>query len=84
MAAPKFILPEGWTSTEFAAYGTVIDRPQPGGGSVTVDFELRAYAGGTSPVRSNTRIGSKSYKGRGWQQELVNDAVSWLESVMNN
>ena len=46
----------------------------PGIGYVTVDFVLRNYTLGCSPVLSRGK-----YKGKRWQEKLMTDAINALE-----
>ncbi len=45
---------------------------------VTVDFINRSYRRGSSFVYSND---ADIYKGRGWKQRLINDAIKYLDSI---
>lgn len=73
------LLPEGWTADYFSAYGVVIERPQPAGGFVTIDFKQRAFTVGMCPVRDYNRIGG-GYKGRDWIKTLVTEAIAHLRT----
>jgi hypothetical protein len=49
-------------------------------GSVTIDLHGRCFRGGivySGPVDSR-----RTYVGRGWKQQLCDDAVAWLIEVM--
>lgn len=72
----KKVLPEGWTMEESRAYGTVIIKPGPDGGCVTVDEGKRNFELGMVVVR-----GRGEYAGRGWRERLYSDAVAALQAV---
>lgn len=75
---------EGWTH-EYLPDGqcVCIQRPHEiGGGFVTVDFKRRIFATGMGVPRF-AAIAGVEYKGRNWQQRLVDAAVKHLNDVMN-
>lgn len=82
-SAATYILPEGWESETYSGRKDIIvlKRPGQGGGFVTLDFEKRIYAAGMGTPRRHEGA-QKMYKGRGWNQEFVDDAVAWLNNVM--
>jgi hypothetical protein len=51
-----------------------------GGGIVSIDYDRRNFAVGYGTT--HRAESTKKYAGRGWRDELVSDAVEWLESVM--
>jgi hypothetical protein len=84
MDIDKITIPDGWSIQNIAPYGVVISRPvEIGGGFATIDVGQRAFTTGMCPVLVHNRIIPSEYSGRGWQQKLVDDAVRWLDNVMN-
>lgn len=81
-------LPDGWTWSVINEHSICLERPQAvGGGYVTVDFKMRwfapgRFAPGSGPVHSTQRTSTKAYALRGWTQEIVTDAIAWLEKMM--
>lgn len=75
----EITVPEGFT-IEVDGYGRNADVIHcEGTGYVTVDWEKRCFrAGATTYGQSLT---TKSYKGPGWRQKLVDDAVKWLQEI---
>lgn len=77
----NIILPEGWTGEacgeSFALYR------DPSNGAVTVSFDRRwwnlgwGYSTTSCNIHGCTSRGTK-YSGRGWQQKLIDDAVTAL------
>ncbi len=54
----------------------------PVDGFVSIDFQKRIFEGGQCiPNGLRSASGEKKYNGRGWQVQLVADAVAWLEIV---
>lgn len=74
-------LPKGWKATSDSR-GVVIDAYCEGRmmASVTVDEQARGFVLGVSGVRKSTE-GCK-YVGRGWRQQLYNDAVAALQALL--
>ena len=70
--------PVGWTIEHRDGYA-VLRHPNTMGGCVTIDWSCRGFRGGYSTDGRLTS--SKTYRGRGWREELVRDAVAWLSSV---
>lgn len=83
IAEIKAQLPSEWDAEHYP-HGRdlfVLKRPQAiGGGFVTVDFGRRIFNIGMGQPRSAVYPG-KTYRGRGWQRELVTDAVAYLNVV---
>lgn len=84
-------LPESWTAKiGFHDHTVCLSSPPGAGGftgSVTVDFELRQFALGEVDVGRNPDSDSclkdkSHYVGRGWRQQLVDDAVEALREAM--
>lgn len=78
------LLPADWSATPYGGRQdmVVLERPRgSGGGYATIDFARRVFATGCGtphvPVTPD-----KKYRGRGWQQQLVADAVNHLNAVM--
>ncbi|MYM92658.1 hypothetical protein [Duganella vulcania] len=75
---------EGWTH-EYLPDGHCVCFQRPGeigGGYVTVDFERRTFATGYARPRVNAA--TVEYKGKGWQDRIVRDALDHLERVMTS
>jgi len=71
-------LPDGWTSEPcYGRDAEVITSPSHV--FVTVDWSNRGFRSGITTI--GTLMGAKKYTGRGWRQQLVDDAVSWLSSL---
>ncbi len=66
-------LPVGWAMEPWCR-SWVLTR---GDGCVSVDFERRSFAPGNSNVYTDER---NTRKGRGWKQQLVDDAIKYLEA----
>lgn len=75
---------EGWTHEHLAERHCVcIQRPHEiGGGFVTIDFRRRIYGTGMAAPRF-AAVASEEFKGRDWEQRLVNAAVKHLNDVMS-
>ena len=74
---------EGWTH-EYLSDGNCvcIERPREiGGGFVTIDFKRRIFATGMGVPRFEA-VAGLVFKGRDWQQRLVDAAVKHLNDVM--
>jgi hypothetical protein len=86
-------LPDGWTIEvlwpEQRFRFAVITSPPPGRYGATLDFEQRGFRSGFNCTSGRfegekiTRRGfeRKQYKGRGWMQAIVDDAVAHLRSI---
>jgi hypothetical protein len=83
----EFKLPDGWAREALQSGQVLITTPIKRY-MATIDFNGRGFRSGL--VQSGrfegdklTRKGlvRKQYKGRGWQQKLVDDAVAWLRAV---
>lgn len=75
---------EGWKH-EYLLDGNCvcIERPQEiGGGFVNIDFERRIFATGMGAPRFEA-VAGLGFKGRDWQQRLVDAAVKHLNDVMS-
>lgn len=79
--AAQVNLPPGWTMEEVPPFGTVLRHPDPQGGFVTVDMKRRGYTGGMVQVSPYNQCNSNEYKGRNWQQRIIDDAISWLRGI---
>jgi hypothetical protein len=82
-----FVVPDGWLleglpkQPDFALLST----PPPCSYFVTLDFRLRGYRNGYSTI--GMLVGKwdakrKKYGGRGWKQQLVDDAVEHLRQTL--
>jgi hypothetical protein len=75
-------IPRDWT-LEQDGYGKghdVLMTPAPIRYAATIDWVKRVYRSGmstTGPI-----VSKKKYKGRGWQQALVDDAVAYLSELL--
>ena len=79
----SLILPEGWIAEEVGK--NVISLRRLSGNSsgfVTIDFSKRFFAGGYGYPCELHAKNTRHYSGRGWQKEIVEDAIKWLDSVM--
>jgi hypothetical protein len=82
------IVPEGWTLETMARQPdhVLLSTPAPFCYSVTIDFKLRGFRTGYSSI--GRLVGEawdrkrKKYGGRGWKQEIVNDAVKYLKELL--
>ena len=79
--APLRGLPDGWTVEHRDGYA-VLRHPSAMGGYITVDWDCRGFRGGYSTAGRLTS--TKTYRGRGWREALVRDAVAWLSSVYDS
>jgi hypothetical protein len=78
------LLPAGWTAEAYPiAHHVVINRPHEiGGGFVTLNLEKRMFALGVGAVHKfPAGFAAKTYGGRGWQKNLVDDAVATLNKA---
>lgn len=73
-------LPDGW-SIESEDASTVVIKATKGYSNVfvTVDLKMRVYRGGL--VTTGRPLSPKSYGGRGWREELIDDAITWLKGI---
>lgn len=71
-----FVVPEGW-STSARPYEAFITSSS--GYSATLNWVQRTIRPGATSF--GKPINQTEYKGRGWQQRLVDDAVVWLRSL---
>lgn len=74
-------VPEGW-KLEADGYGrdaSVVSTPSPSY-FATVDWHERCFRSGMTTY--GQRIAPREYKGAGWRQRLVDDAVAWLTKLM--
>ncbi len=69
-----FKLPEGWTTATLVGEQTLLTSPHKY--MVTVDFDKRGFRSGMST--HGQLLNKTGYRGRGWKQQLVDDAVKWL------
>lgn len=82
-APTKLDLPEGWTHETLVGSGKVlVCLARPGGGFVTIDFERRIFAGGMGRPNDHLKGSTLVYEGRCWKQNIVKDAIAWLDGVM--
>lgn len=81
-------IPEGWTleALERQPDHALLSTPSPGRYMVTIDFRLRGFRSGYSTtgmlVGEAWNQKRKKYNGRGWKQQLVDDAVVALRAVL--
>jgi len=73
-------IPDGWSIDSEDASTVVIKAPQGYSAVyVTIDIKMRVYRAG---FRTTGRpLSPKSYGGRGWREELINDAITWLKGI---
>lgn len=83
------LLPEGWSLEEPYSehpHMFVVHRDEAiGGGFVSIDCSERVFCGGCVPVIWNMILAVDTrpeYRGRNWKQDLIQDAISWLDKVM--
>lgn len=69
-------MPPGWT---FSVSCTGAYEITNGEGYVSINFDIRAFAPGMTPVYKHNR--KNIYTGLGWRQRLVNDAIACLEGL---
>jgi hypothetical protein len=81
-------IPDGWTFEDLPRQPDhmLLSTPSPGLYMVTIDFRLRGFRTGYSTtgrlVGEEWNKKRKKYSGRGWRQEIVNDAVAHLQEVL--
>lgn len=76
-------IPKDWIAEEVEV--NVISLRRLSGveaGFVTIDFAKRIFAGGYGRPHELHAKNTRSYSGRGWQQVIVEDAIKWLNLVM--
>jgi hypothetical protein len=81
-------VPEGWTlePMERQPDHALLSTPAPFRYSATIDFKLRGFRLGYSSI--GRLVGEawnqkrKKYGGRGWRQEIVDDAVAYLKESL--
>lgn len=82
------VVPEGWSLEGLPRQPdhVLLSTPPPGRYMATIDFHLRGFRAGYSTTGGlvgeawNER--RKKYGGRGWRQDLVDDAVAHLREVL--
>ena len=84
-------LPAGWIAEPYhtpSRYVVVTAPSAMGMLSATIDWRDRGFRGGLVisgrfESERSTRFGRtrKRYRGRGWQEQLLKDAVRWLRKV---
>lgn len=78
-AKDEIKIPEGFKIEEDGYGRDTSILTSPDNYFATIDWKNRCFrAGGTTYGQSLT---NKSYKGPGWRQMLVNDAVKWLKKL---
>jgi hypothetical protein len=89
MKERQFRIPEGWTLEMLLPSKMLLRTPPPLSYMATLDFCARGFRSGLSS--SGRFVGEKltkrgyerkKYGGRGWEQALVDDAVTWLEALL--
>lgn len=88
MSLSALTVPEGWTlePMERQPDHALLSTPAPFSYSVTIDFRLRGFRAGYSSI--GRLVGEawnekrKKYGGRGWRQEIVDDAVTYLKESL--
>lgn len=81
-------IPDGWTlePLERQPDHMLLTTPSPGRYMATIDFKLRGFRAGCSPigrlVGEEWNRSRKKYGGRGWKQAIVDDAVAHLQEVL--
>jgi hypothetical protein len=82
-------IPDGWTleSMPRDPDHMFLSTPSPERYSVTFDFCLRGFRSGYSTtgllVGEAWNKKRKKYGGRGWKQELVDDAAAFLKKLLS-
>jgi len=86
---PDLRIPDGWTLVPLpiSPDQMLLSTPTPSY-MATIDFRLRGFRSGYVQHgkfvgEKLTRSGNvrKPYRGRGWKQVLVDDAIAWLEEL---
>ena len=81
-------VPEGWLLEAMPRLPdhVILHTPPPGRYMATIDFHARGIRAGCSVsgrfVGEEWNKSRKKYRGRGWKQELINDAVTYLRAVL--
>jgi hypothetical protein len=81
-------IPDGWTfeTLDRLPDHLLLSTPSPLRYMVTIDFHMRGYRNGYSTtgqlVGEKWNKPRKKYRGRGWKQELVDDAVAHLQTLL--
>jgi hypothetical protein len=81
----KKLLPEYWKASEFTKNTVVITAFSEYNycyGYVTVDFEYRCFRLGMAAIGQPES--NKAYRGRGWKEGLITDAISRLKEVVRD
>jgi len=79
-AKETFSIPEGWTLDHVTVTrGEEAILTAPGVGYVTIVWHRRGFRPGISTI--GKLIGKGPFRGRGWKQRLVNEAVAWLKEI---
>lgn len=79
-------VPDGWSleSMPRLLNHVILSTPPPGHYMATIDFHARGFRAGCSIsgrfVGEEWNKPRKKYRGRGWKQELINDAVTYLRA----
>lgn len=85
---PVLRIPDGWTLEELSRDHVLISSPSPGRYMATIDFRLRGFRTGCGTT--GRMVGEawnkkrKKYGGRGWRQDLVDDAVAHLQQIVDH
>lgn len=85
---PSLRIPDGWTQEELSRQPdyVLISTPSPGRYMATIDFRLRGFRTGCGTtgrlVGEEWNKKRKKYGGRGWRQDLVDDAVAHLQEIV--
>ena len=77
-AQSELKLPDGF-SIEIDGHGVGFDLVRSKLGYTTIDWRERCFRAGITSV--GQRLNSREYKGTGWRQLLVDDAVMWLRKL---
>lgn len=73
------LIPNGWT-WEFVGDDFVTISAGHKKGWVTVDMLRRSFRAGMSTV--GPKLSTGAYTGRGWRDQIIEDAVKWLKGVV--
>jgi hypothetical protein len=87
----KLTIPEGWTLEDYSARDPdfiVLIMPAPLMMFATIDLKKRGFRSGITTIglmsgHTLTKRGyrGKKYEGRGWMQQIIDDAVDYLKKV---
>ncbi len=69
-------VPEGWKLEEDGCVRDSSILTSPSNYFATIDWNERCFRSGITST--GARLKPRAYKGPGWRQILVNDAVKWL------